>query len=324
MRAKIASLSLLCSMPIAVLAQSPRLEKAINLPTDVSVEYVSVSPAGNLMAGICSDRVVRIWSMRSGELLQSLKEKGGQPGVQFSGDGRLLAVSYEISAYEKGTIEVFDVVSWKVQSDLTSECMFCTLRFSRDSRHLATAGSSGASVWDLGARKKVATISPPFGGSAAIAFSPDDRLVVTADGDGFVRLYDAHTGSLRGKPTEFLLEPLAVAFSPDGKSVLAGGADKTISIIDSESGKVTRMLPKQSGVVSSLDVSANGKQAAVVYRSAESVVKANHLILWDLVKETVLADFKKPGIIINGGAFMGDHYVLATTSGNQLTLWSIP
>jgi WD40 repeat protein len=322
MRPYIAGL-LLCCMPTAVMAQSPRLEKAINLPTGVSVEAVSVSSAGSLIAASCSDHVVRIWSMRSGELLRSLKEEGGWSSVQFSGDGRLLAVSYEITAYEKGMIKVFDVDSWKVQDDLASLPVYA-LTFSPDSQRLARAGDFGTDVWEVATQKKVATMSPPFGESVALAFSPDGRLVATADGDGFVRVYDAHTGSLRGTPTEFLLEPLAVAFSPDGKSVLAGGADKTISIIDSESGKVTRMLPKQSGVVSSLDVSADGKQAAVVYRSSESFARENHMVLWDLVKGTVLADFQKPGIIMTGGAFVGDHYILGTTSGSQLTLWSIP
>jgi WD40 repeat protein len=323
MRPYTARLLLLCCMPTAVMAQSPRLEKTINVPTEVSVEAVSVSPAGSLIAAICSDHVVRIWSMRSGELLRSLKEEGGQPGVQFSGDGRLLAVSYEIIAYEKGVIKVFDVDSWKVQDDLASLPVYA-LTFSSDNQRLARAGDFGADVWDLATQKKVATMSPPFGVSMAAAFSSDGKLVVTADGDGFVRIYDVRTGGLRGTPTEFLLEPFTVAFSPDGKSVLAGGADKTISIIDSESGKVTRMLAKQSGVVSSLDVSADGKRAAVVYRSADSFLEANHIMLWDPVKGIVLADFQKPGLVITGGAFVGDHYLFAATSGNQLTLWSIP
>src|SRR6266849_4338257 len=325
MRPNIASLSLLCCLPITLLAQSARQEKTINLPAGASVEAVSVSPAGNLIAAICSDHVVRVWSARSGDLMRTLEENTGRPsGVQFSNDGRLLAVSYKTVPYEKGTIKVFDVDSWEVQNDLTAECMSCALAFSPDSRRLASAGNSGVSVWDLAARKKVATISPPFGGSPALAFSPDGKLVATADGDGFVRVHDASTGALRATAREFLMEPLAVAFSPDGKSVLAGGADKAVSIIDSETGKVARVLPKQSGVVSSLDVSGDGKRAAVVYHSAESFLEENHVILWDLEKGTVLADFQKPGIVMIGGAFVRDHYVLAATSANQLTLWSLP
>jgi len=325
MRPNIASLSVLCCLPITLLAQSARQEKTINLPAGASVEAVSVSPAGNLIAAICTDHVVRVWSARSGDLIRTLEENTGRPsGVQFSNDGRLLAVSYETVPYEKGTIKVFYVDSWKVQADLTSECMFCVLSFSADGRRLASAGNFDTYVWDLVSQKKVATMSPPFGGSVALSFSPDDRLVATADGDGFVRVYNASTGTLRGTPTEFLLEPFAVAFFPDGKSVLAGGADKAVSIIDPESGKVTRVLPKQSGVVSSLDVSGDGKRAAVVYHSAESFLEENHMILWDLEKGTVLADFQKPGIVMIGGAFVRDHYVLAATSANQLTLWSLP
>jgi WD40 repeat protein len=327
MRPNIAVLMLLCCLPTTVLAQSARQEKTINLPSGVSVEVSSVSPAGNLIAAICSDHVVRVWSTSSGDLVRSLRENSGLPGgLQFSNDGQLLAVSFETVKYEKGMIKVFDVSSWQVQDDLASECMFCAVRFSPDRRRLANAGNffGNTSVWDLATQKKVATISPPFGGSSALSFSSDGKLIATADGDGFVRIYNANTGTLRGTPTEFLLEPFAVAFSPDGKSVLAGGADKVISVIDPENGKISRTIPKQSGLVLSLDISGDGKLTAVVYQSSQSILDANHIMLWDLDRGAVLADFQKSGITITGGAFVGDHYVFAAASGNQLTLWAIP
>jgi WD40 repeat protein len=128
---------------------------------------------------------------------------------------------------------------------------------------------------------------------------------------------------MRSATKDFLLEPMAVAFAPDGKSILAGGADKTISIIDPESDKVTRAFPKQPGLVWLLDVSADGKQAAAVYRSAERFLDINQLALWDLAKGTAIADFQKPGVTIVGGAFVGDHYLFTAASGNELTVWSI-
>lgn len=138
-----------------------------------------------------------------------------------------------------------------------------------------------------------------------------------------MRLYEAGSGTLRVTVKEFLLEPTAVAFSPDGKSLLAGGVDKTISIIDAVSGKVSHAIPKQPGVVWSLEFSADGKLAAAVYRSAERFQDINQVTLWDLAKGIARADFQKPGVTIRGGAFVGDHYLFAAASANELTLWSI-
>jgi len=60
-----------------------------------------------------------------------------------------------------------------------------------------------------------------------------------------------------------------LVFSPDGKTILAGGVDKTIRVIEAASGKISRTIPKQPGLVSSLDISPDGKHAVVIYRSAE-------------------------------------------------------
>jgi hypothetical protein len=46
-------------------------------------------------------------------------------------------------------------------------------------------------------------------------------------------------------------------------------------------------------------------------------------MLWDLDTEAVLADFRKPGITIVGSAFVGDHYLFAAASDNQLGVWSL-
>jgi len=73
-----------------------------------------------------------------------------------------------------------------------------------------------------------------------------------------------------------------------------------------------------------LDVSADGKQLAVLYGFAEHFFEVNHIALWDLDKGAMFAEFQKPGLNITGGAFVGNHYLFAAASGNQLTLWSLP
>ena len=241
--------------------------------------------------------------------------------MEFSPDGRYLAVAYQLVPNEKGVVRIFDVDSWKMEHEFVVPDVFA-MAFSPDNRRLALSGMV-TQAWDVENSRMLADISPPFGGSASLSFSGDGNWVATADGDGHVRVFDAATGKPRSTGTEFVLEPLAVAFSRDNKSVIAGGVDKTLSIIDPETGKVLRTLTNQPGLIISLDVSADKKQVAVIYRSADYFADVDHLMLWDLDTEAVLADFRKPGITIVGGAFVGDHYLFAATSDNQLGIWSL-
>ncbi|HET9306089.1 MAG TPA: hypothetical protein VFO46_08695 [Candidatus Sulfotelmatobacter sp.] len=323
MLSRILAFLLVSSIPIAAPAQTARQEKAMALPAGVSIEEATISHAGNLVAAVCSDHSVRVWSIRSGELLRSLNEAKEPSAVQFSDDERSLAVAYDIRAYEKGAIKIFDVNSWQARHDFGDGPPVWWLAFSPDSRHLAGGSEFGAYVWDV-ATGKSTNISPPFGGSA-LAFSPDGTRVATAGPDGFMRIYDPNTGALQSTATlGTLLETMTLAFSPDGKTLLVGGVDKTIRVIEAASGKISRTIAKQPGLVWSLDVSPDGKNAVVVYRSAESFLDVNHLERLDLANGAVLTDFKKPGITIHGGMFVSDHYVFVVASANQLILWSIP
>jgi WD40 repeat protein len=327
MRANLPLLLLLCCVAVAGPAQTVRQEKTVDLPAGASVLDATISRAGNLVAAMCSDRLVRVWSAHSGELLRTIDENGQLPSaVQFSTDDRLLAVAFEIVEYEKGEIKVFDVGSWKVQYDLATPFTMYTLVFSPDGHRLAFSDfhNDTEKIWDLESGKNLIDISAPFGGSVSLSFSPDGRWVASADGDAFVRVHDALNGSLRSATKGYTLEPTAVAFFPDGGKLLAGGVEKTISVIETASGNILRTLPKQPGVVWSVDVSPDGKQAAVVvYTSAERLVDINHLTLSNLDHGTILADFQKPGITIYAGTFVGDQYFFVAASTNQLSLWSL-
>src|SRR5437899_2173399 len=68
---------------------------------------------------------------------------------------------------------------------------------------------------------------------AAIAFSPDGKLLASADGyegsqDNTIRLWDVTTGDERRCLTGHQGGIYCVAFSPDGKLVASGSHDFTI------------------------------------------------------------------------------------------------
>jgi WD40 repeat protein len=322
---------LLVAASAGLSAQTTRHEGSISLPAGVSVAAPSVdspagaptavSPNGSFFAAICSDNVLRLWALPSGELVHTGDTKADPAtALQFSNDGRLLAI-----AAQSGATEVWDVSSWNVQQKFAASSAIYTLAISPDNRLLAGATDYDIQIWNLPTQKRLAVLHAPFDCYClnSLAFSPDSAMLASAEGDTAIRVYDAHTGVLRVTATNLLLESFSLDFTPDGKSLLVGGADRTISVIDPMNGKIVRALPKQSGVTKALLVSPDGKQAAAMYPLPDRFNQLSVVLVWDLGAQTVRARFEKPGVFVIGGAFAGDRFLLIGNSGGELGIWSV-
>ena len=302
--------------------QTIRHEGSIPLPAGVSVAApAGVSPHGNFVAAVCSDNVLRLWSLPSGELVHTRDIKADPlTELRFSNDGRLLAM-----AAQSGDTEVWDVASWNVQQQFAASSAFYSLAISLDSHLLAGSTDYDTEIWNLSTQKRLAVLHAPFDCYClnSLAFSPDGTMLASADGDTDIRIYDAHTGVLRTTATDLQLESFSLDFSPDGKSLLVGGADRAITVIDPINGKIVRALPKQSGVPKALLISPDGKQAATMYPLPDRFNQLSVLLVWDLDAQTVLARFEKPGVFVIGGAFAGDRFLLIGNSRGELSIWSV-
>ncbi len=93
-----------------------------------------------------------------------------------------------------------------------------------------------------------------------VAFSPDDKYVISGSHDGKITLYSVETAK-----AESVLDPqngkftLSLAYSPDGKYIASGGLDGIINIFDVNTGKVAQTLEGHAMSVRSLTFSPDSQ-----------------------------------------------------------------
>ena len=217
-----------------------------------------------------SDNVVRVWSVATGRQIgESIRHEYQVTALGFSADGRKLvtgdlsgtariwsAIDYkQIGAPMKHLGSIWSVGfspdgrkvltgaddrTARLWNSSTGELLDAPLELQ------ATVGAVGynadGAILIAGQYGLIRLYGPPENHAAvrtlrhgtdwvaAVAFSPDGKIILTAGPNpnpippyqGFVRLWDRFTGQAQGDPIRYKHPVLAVAFNPDGKKVLAG------------------------------------------------------------------------------------------------------
>src|SRR5262249_51647550 len=115
-------------------------------------------------------------------------------------------------------------------------------------------------LWDVGARRERAVLTPPTLVWSA-AFSPDGKLLALGCTDG-VRLWYIDTAR-EGAPRVGHEEPVpAVGFSPDGGALASGGIDMTVRLWDVAARRPLATLRGHTAYVISVAFSPDGKTLA--------------------------------------------------------------
>ena len=114
--------------------------------------------------------------------------------------------------------------------------------------------------WQRQLRLEVRTFRGHFGDVNAVAFSPDERHLVTGSEDHNAIVWDALTGSEVARLKGHREGLVSVAFSPDGRRIVTGSRDQTARVWDAATGKEFFSLEVGNGSVWAVAFSPDGRR----------------------------------------------------------------
>lgn len=293
-----------------------------------SVQSVSFSPDGSLIASASRDKTIKLWKISGHELIRTLS------GHEFT----ITAVAFAPETIPGG----YDLASgstdkslafWKVDSTQMRKMSplhgstVTAIAYSRDGRLLAT-GTADAMLrlWDVASGRVLREFTGDENGVTAVAFSEDGRKLASGSFDGIIKLRDVVTGKLErtiqieasvNTPTQIGGWPpiSALAFSPDLSLVAVGAYDKTLRLWDLSTGTQTRELYRGQDAALSLVFSRLGKVLASGHADGR-------IMLWNVNQGTKLRDFSANIEAINSIAISpGGNYLVSGDSDNEVRVW---
>jgi WD40 repeat protein len=288
------------------------------------------------------DRMVRLWNASSGQFLRALAgHSEAVISASFSPDGKRLVTSslddearvWDLNAPAPG-IPPGPQGNPRLRPGLRNarafgqenRLLFKHARqavFTADSHHIVTGSYAGmVRVWSGAPSPSYLVLDGPpvvsLDHVGAVAFAPNNRLVVASIDSPIGTLWDAVAGTrlrdLRGHAGEIS----ALAFFPDGSRVVSGGWDGAVKVWDSGSSRSSFTLQGHHGNIHALAVSSDGRIV--------SVGEDRTGIVWDSRSRKRVATLNLSGAVAHGVAFSPDGTRIAVAQtdnamAGRITLW---
>ena len=278
------------------------------------VNAIAFSPDGKLLVSGGDERMIRLWDVETGALLQTMKDHSYEVHtVTFSADGQTVV---------SGSFKELTLWDAKTGQELRrlrgSSSHINAVAFSRDGKTLACADYLGTiKLWDAETGADLLTLKGHTGSALGIAFSPDGRLLVSGSADGTIKLWDLSTGAERRTFTGHATGLFSVPFSRDGRLLIGGGLDNTIKLWDFTTGAELRTLSGHADQILSIAFSPDGRVLA-------SVGTDGQIILWDIATDSALHTLAWHTKVVGSVVFSPDGEMLAAGGDDhQIKLWNV-
>jgi WD40 repeat protein len=239
---------------------------------------------------ITGGEALGVWDVASGKLIRTAQ--GGAQSLMMSPDGHWLA------ANPKGSLEIWDTTTWmRITPSPPSAQYVWWMGFAPPQSSAPDLSAAGLKWWQVGAGQEARSV---WGTTFAAALSPDGKILATAalrqpSASNYDRsnvgIWDASSGGLMQTFAAHEVGVSGLVFSPDGKWLATAGQE-------------SRLDPRNLGA---------------------SLSSMRHsLKLWDTATWRMRTALQFVGMVGGLGNFSPDGRLLAVTSQNSVTLYSVP
>ncbi|QEG22206.1 protein kinase domain-containing protein [Mariniblastus fucicola] len=278
------------------------------------VYKVAFSPDGKTFASASQDRTIKLWDVKTGREISTLKGHSGSVGsIAFSPSGKQLA-----SASSDKSVRLWDVETGQETGRLEGHAeLVASVVFSPDGESLATASDDKTvKLWDALTFENTQTFVGHARQVGNVVFSPNGTSLVSSGVDGTVRVWDVDSGDEIWAPLRHNSLVISVACSPDGRYIASASFD-TVKLWDAVTGREARTLNGHTQYVHQVAFSPDGTRLA-------SAGRDKSIRMWDVETGLETGTFTGHADWVNGVAFSPDGSRIASASfDGTVKLWDV-
>lgn len=247
-------------------------------PGGIAHAALAYSPDGKLLAAAATgvrendilDSQVRLWDPAAGREMKTLGQLGNAAvSISFSPDGHLLAAGdYNggLKVWERGTWKELVSLSGTTRGGVSAVLdagnnlvvESTAVVFSPDGHWLAATRDRSIDIWAVPAGNRAQHLEGQV--FTAIAFSPDSKLLASADLlRRVIEIRNVESGEVKISIQSSQEKISSLGFSPDGRWLAGSGTDHTIRLWDVATGAQLRTFEAHTGSVNAIAFTRDGQ-----------------------------------------------------------------